>query len=213
MHVVGVVHGKGGVGKSTIAINLARSLQLRGLDVCIIDTDQQGTSQNWKASGDADLLPAVFEVSKPNSLEPNLRDVKKAFDVAVIDGGAHLQRMHAAIIRSSDLVLVPVQPSPADVWPTRTIVEMVETRQDVTGGRPAAAFVVSRRKPGTNLGKGIQDILSQHNFPVWEGTCDRVAYAEAMGSGTSVIESTDEKAANEIDMLTNNVINTLNNHE
>jgi chromosome partitioning protein len=44
---------------------------------------------------------------------------------------------------------------------------------------------------------------------VWDGTCDRVAYAEAMGKGKSVVEMSDSKAAGEIESITDNVINTL----
>jgi len=211
VHVVATLHSKGGVGKSCIAVNLARSLQLRGLSVCIIDTDKQGTAQNWQASGD-DELPAVYGVSEPGLLENNIGELDGAFDVAVIDGGAHLQKMHAAIVKVSDLVLIPVQPSPADIWPTSTVVELVETRQKLTGS-PQAVFVVNRRKTGTRLGKSVRDALSNFSLPVWKGTHDRVAYAEAMGRGISVVESGDEKAAAEIQTLTDNVITQLRSDE
>jgi chromosome partitioning protein len=209
MNVIGVLHGKGGVGKSTIAVNLARSLQLKGLDVVIIDCDAQGTAQNWKASrsDDADL-PAVFAVDKPKALEADVRKLSKAFDVAIIDGGAQLQELHAAIIKASDLVLIPVQPSPADIWPTAEIVDLIQARRNVTGS-PQAAFVVSRRKVGSRLGQAVTDVLARFDLPVWEGTCDRVAYASAMGQGQSVVEMGDDKARSEIEDLTDNVIQTL----
>lgn len=209
MHVVGIVHGKGGVGKSTIAVNLARTLQLRGADVVIIDCDSQATSQDWKASnGSDDELPAVFAVARPKALERDVKKLAKAFDVAIVDGGGQLQEMHAAIIKASSLVLIPVQPSPADIWPTEKIVELIKARQQVIG-HPEAAFVISRRKPGTLLGKGVQDVLQRFELPVWDGTCDRVAYPQAMGEGISVVESDDEKAAAEIEGVTDNVIQVL----
>jgi chromosome partitioning protein len=212
MHVVSTVQGKGGCGKSCIAVNLARALQLRDLDVCVIDTDKQSTAQNWQASGNADELPAVYSVEKPSALESNIKKLAKAFDVAVIDGGAHLQEMHAAIIKASDLVLIPTQPAPADIWPLETVVELVRTRQQIAGN-PKAAFVISRRKARTRLSKVVDDVLARFDLPVWEGTCDRVAYAEAMGKGISVLESGDKKAAAEIEKITDNVITALTNHE
>jgi len=169
------VHGKGGVGKSTIAVNLARALQLRGANPVLIDCDQQGTAQDWKASNpDGDDLPAVFAVAKPKAIATDVKKLSKAFDVAIIDGGAHLQEMHVEIIKASDLVLIPVQPSPADIWPTEKIVEMIQTRRSLTGA-PDAAFVISRRKVGTSLGEGVTDVLERFELPVWDGTCDRVA--------------------------------------
>lgn len=207
MHVYSTVHSKGGVGKSSLAIFTARDLQLRGLDVCILDTDRQSTSQNWRASGGEDLLP-VFGVEKASNLESTVKELGDAFDVAAIDGGAHLQEMHAAIIKASDLVLIPIQPSPGDIWPAETIVDLIKTRQQVAGS-PKAAFVINRRKHGTRLGKATEKTLTEFDLPVWEGTIDRVAYAEALGKGISVVESSDEKAAAEIESITDNVINTL----
>jgi chromosome partitioning protein len=208
MHVIGTIHSKGGVGKSCIAINVARDLQLRGLDVAILDTDKQSTASNWQASGDTDELPAVYSVEKPSALENNIKRLEGAFDVVVIDGGAHLQEMHAAIIKAADLVLIPTQPAPADIWPLKTIVELIDARRELTGS-PEAAFVVSRRKARTRLSKVVEETLAPFELPVWEGTRDRVAYAEAIGNGISVIESGDEKAAEEVRTITDNVIQTL----
>ncbi len=209
MKVVGILHGKGGVGKSTIAVNLARALQLRGLDVVIIDCDAQGTAQSWKASrDDSEDLPAVFGVNKAGALEADVRRLADSFDVAIIDGGAHLDKIHAAIIKTSDLALVPVQPSPTDIWPTEQLVDLITRRQEVTG-EPDAAFVISRRKVGSKLGDTVQDVLSRFKLPVWDGTADRVSYAEAMGKGRSVVEMSDDKAAEEIKTLTDQVLDIL----
>lgn len=209
MKVVGVIHGKGGTGKSTIAVNLARTLQLRGLDVAIIDCDAQGTAQSWKASrSDPEKLPAVFGISKASALESDVRRLSDSFDLAIIDGGAHLDKIHAAIIKTSDLALVPVQPSPTDIWPTEQLVELIQRRREVTGS-PEAAFVISRRKVGSRLGDSVQNVLSRFDLPVWGGTADRVAYAEAMGKGRSVVEMNDDKAAQEIESLTDNVLDIL----
>jgi chromosome partitioning protein len=207
MHVFSTVHSKGGCGKSSIAINVARDLQLRGLDVCILDTDKQSTAQNWRASGEDELLP-VFGVDKASNLESTVKELDGTFDVAAIDGGAHLQEMHAAIIKTSDLVLIPIQPSPGDIWPAETIVELVKTRQQVADS-PEAVFVLNRRKQGTRLSKATKETLQQFELSVWEGTVDRVAYAEALGKGISVVESSDRKAASEVELITENVIDAL----
>ena len=207
MHVFSTVHSKGGCGKSTLVINVARDLQLRGLDVCILGTDKQSTAQNWRASGENGLLP-VFGVDKASNLESTVNELEGAFDVAAVDGGAHLQEIHAAIIKVSDLVLIPVQPSPGDIWPAETIVELIRSRQQVADS-PQAAFVINRRKHGTRLGQATEEALEQFGLPVWDGTFDRVSYAEALGQGISVIESSDKKAAAEIEAITDKVIETL----
>jgi chromosome partitioning protein len=209
MKVVGVLHGKGGVGKSTLAVNIARALQLRGLRVAVADGDAQSTAASWRASRSGEEeLPTVAPVPAASDLQAVLRRLSDAHDVTIVDGGAHLDKMHASIIKASDLVLVPVQPSPTDIWASEEIVRLIEKRQEVTGG-PEAAFVVSRRKAGTKLGESVTDVLSRFNTDVWDGTCDRVVYAEAMGQGKAVVETGDKKAAAEIEALTDNVINAL----
>ena len=151
----------------------------------------------------------VYGVQSPNALEGGVKRLTGAFDVAVVDGGAHLQEMHAAIIKASDLVLIPIQPSPGDLWPADAIVEMVKTHRRTTDGQPAAVFVISRRKPRTRLANAITDALGRYNIPVWEGTVDRVAYAEALGRGKAASEMGDDKAEAEIEELTNHIIQAL----
>jgi chromosome partitioning protein len=69
--------------------------------------------------------------------------------------------------------------------------------------------VISRRKAGTKLGENVRGVLSRFELPVWEGTCDRVAYAEAMGKGKSAAEMNDQKATKEVETITDNVLDTL----
>ncbi len=209
MNVVGILHGKGGVGKSTIAVNLARALQLRGLEPVIVDCDAQSTAQSWRTSrGDDEKLPPVFSVEQSSALETDVQRLSDSFDIAIIDGGARLNEIHSEIVETSDLVLIPVQPSPADIWPTEVIINLVKKRQEATG-HPQAAFVIFRRKAGTKLGDHIQKVLGRFELPVWDGTCDRVSYAEAMGKGFSVVEMGDRKAAEEIQSITDNVLDIL----
>lgn len=221
MHVIGILHGKGGVGTSTIAVNLVRALQLRDWSVALIDCDAQSTSQHWKASrSDPEALPPVFSVgapdslrsvSAPSSLQSDVRSLSGSFDAVVIDGRATLERLHVAIVETSDLALIPVQPSPADIWPSEDIARIIRKRQDTTG-RPEAAFVISRRRAGTQIGR-VESVLEGYDLPVWAGTCDRAAYVEAMGEGRSVVEMSDEEAAQEIETLTDNVVGALTDRE
>jgi chromosome partitioning protein len=206
--VISVLNQKGGSGKTTIATNLAHALQEHGLRALIADSDPQGTAQEW-----ADLhpegvdLPAVVGVSG-STIEEHLADVGAAYDVVVIDGAPALNSPNVKAMKASDVVLIPVRPSGPDVWASEELVELIHTRQEVTGGRPEAAFVVSQQVVGTNLASEIGEILQGYDLPILEGrTGQRVAYAEALSSGTTVLEmASSSKAAEEIRQIAHETV-------
>ena len=207
--VVAVLNQKGGSGKTTLATNLARGLQLEGLDVMIADADPQGTASEWSAlrPEDSDLPPVV---GVKGSTIGELEDVGAAYDVVVLDGAPALDSPNVKALKAADLVLLPVRPSGPDLWSVEDLVELIHTRRDVTGGRPLAAFVVSQQRR-TNLSAGIADVLDGYDVPVLDGrTSQRVAYAEALTTGTTVLDAApSSKAASEIEEITDDVLDLL----
>lgn len=193
MPVISVLQSKGGVGKTTLAVHIARGLQLRGHRTVLIDADRQGSSYQWSQSGEDS--PVTVSSETPQGIRSILKKADAKGDTyCVIDGAAHLKVLDAAIIQCSDVLLIPIQPSPVDVWATKDIVRLAHEREDLR-----AAFVLSRRKAGTRLNDTITEVLRQFDLPVLPGTYDRVAYAMAMGKGRSVEESQDSKAASEVE--------------
>ena len=198
--VLAILNPKGGSGKSTLATNLARALQLGGRNVLVVDSDPQGTARDWRqTAGDTVDLPAVFGVDRP-TLEKDIPKVSGAFDVVVIDGAAKAAPMSVSAVKAADVVLIPVQPSAADLWAASDLVDILTARQSITDGRPHAAFVVSRQIPGSRLASGIQEVLDGYGLPVLAArTSQRVAYAEALAAGLSVVDyDPTGKAAQEI---------------
>ena len=203
-----MLNRKGGVGKSTIAVNLARGLQLAGREVLIVDTDAQGTASDWSEARDGVETPVTVKIDRA-TLEEDIPRVGGPFDIVVIDGAAKAERMNVSAVKAADLALVPIQPSAADIWPAAETVEIIKARQEVTG-RPQGALVVSRAITGTNLADSAGGALRQLDLPVLEArTRQRVAYPEAMGAGRSVLDGGDEKAAGEIRRLTREVLALL----
>ena len=203
-HIIAVLNTKGGAGKSTIATNLARAFQQDGSSVLIVDSDPQGTARDWRETGGDIDLPAVFGIDRP-TLDIDLPKVAHAFDVILIDGAAKMTKMAVSAIKAADLVLIPVQPSAADLWAVNDLVDMIETRQQITDGRPRAVFVINRQILGTRLAGGVDDVLASYGLPVLESrTSQRVAYSEAMAAGLTVLDHEPEgKAADEIRSLYN----------
>jgi len=209
MKVVAVLNEKGGCGKTTIATNLARGLQMEGLDVLIVDSDVQGSARDWGAAQDEIDTPAVVGMDRP-TLHKNVPKIVEGNDVVVIDGAARAEKMQTSAIKASDLVLIPVQPSAYDIWSSETLVDLVHARQEVAG-KPDAAFVVSRQIVGTNLAGEAQEALESFDVPVLEGrTAQRVIYAEAASQGLSVLDvDPSSKAAGEVRQIVDDTLAIL----
>ena len=199
-YVLAILNQKGGAGKSTLATNLARAYQLRGLRVLVADADPQATARNWRERGPEGLPPVVG--ADHDRMDEDLEGVKPAFDLIVIDGAPRMEGRAVAAIKAADGVAIPVRPSAGDLWAMDTLVELVQTRREITGG-PDAAFVVSQAVTGSNLASEADDALAGRPFPTLRArTGQRVAYAEAMGAGLSVLDyEPSGKAAAEIEAI------------
>lgn len=188
--VIAIANQKGGVGKTTLAINLARAFQLSGKRVLIVDSDPQGSARDWyqasqNRNGD---MPVVVGVDRP-VLETSVQQLRAAFDIILIDGAAKLQEMTVSAIKAADCVLIPVQPSALDIWAAEELVELIKTRQSVTEGKPVAAFVVSRQILGSRLAQDASEALAALKLPILPArTTQRVIYAECMSTGSTVLD-------------------------
>jgi len=158
MPTIAILNPKGGSGKTTITTNLARSLHARGRSVLIVDSDPQGSARDWHAADAANPVPLVA-LDRPNNIK-SLASLVPSYDFILIDGAAKLEDMIAAAIKASDVILIPVQPSPYDLWAVSDLVEVIKTRQEVTNGKPAAAFII-RLSPGGTLLLSIRRVGGQ----------------------------------------------------
>ena len=207
-----MLNQKGGVGKSTLATNLARAFQLGGESVALIDTDPQGTAQDWRETAEDAEGPAVYGITGSRRLSGDVKRLAGSFGVVVIDGAAKAQGVATEAVKISDLVLIPVQPSAPDLWSVGDLVSLVKTRQEVTEGQPRAALVISRAITGTRLATDVEEALEAFEVPVLTNrTHQRVAYSEAMGRGRSVLDTHGgSKAAGEVERITEEVQALLN---
>lgn len=204
MQTVAILNEKGGSGKTTIATNLAAAWHRDGRDVLLLDADPQLTALDWSDTADGDGVPTV-QLGESN-LERDLPRVGQSFELVVIDGAPRMGSLTASAVRASDFVLIPVQPSAADIWSAETVLEVCETH-----GTPAA-FALSRAIVGTKEAGIATDALDSFDIPVLEArTCQRIAYVRAMGQGISVLDINGaDKAAEEIRALSSEVLSYLN---
>lgn len=202
--VIAVLNQKGGCGKTTIATNLAHALLLQGSKVLLVDADPQGNARDWNEANGGEIMPVVG--LDRDTLPKDLAAISAPYDYVVIDGAPQVAKLTAAAIKAADVVLIPVQPSPYDVWASADTVDLIKARQDVTGGLPLAAFVVSRAIKGTKLSKEVLEALRGYGLPVLDAmTTQRVTYANTAATGQTVM-TTNSEARNEIEALAAEVL-------
>ena len=202
--VIAVLNQKGGSGKTTIAINLAHALQRQGNEVLIVDADPQGTARDWSESRTTGICPVVG--LDRESLARDLPAVARSYDRVVIDGPPQLAGISAAAVKVADAVIIPVQPSPYDVWSCADLVDILDARRTVTDGLPQAAFVVSRAITNTKLSNEVSDALGEYGLPVLKArTTQRVAYPTTAAVGGTVFDDPTGVAAHEMEALRDEV--------
>ncbi len=209
MQVIAVLNQKGGSGKTTIATHLARALQLEGLEVLLVDSDPQGSARDWAAVRE-DQSVSVVGIDRP-TIERDLKSIGHK-DYVVIDGAPQAADLAVSAIKAADFILIPVQPSPYDIWATADLVDLVKQRIELTDGKLKAAFVVSRAIKGTRIGAEITEALKGYGLPVLEARItQRVSYPSTAAIGTTVSDTEPEgEAAREIRALVSEIKQLLN---
>jgi len=187
MQVIAVLNQKGGSGKTTIATHLARALQIDGADVLLVDSDPQGSARDWSAVREDQPL-TVVGIDRP-TIDRDLRNVARK-DFVVIDGAPQAADLAVSAIKAANFILIPVQPSPYDIWATSDLVELVKQRIEVTDGKLQAAFIVSRAIKGTRIGAEITEALNGYGLPVLETRItQRVSYPGTAAAGSTVMDA------------------------
>ena len=186
--IVGVLNQKGGVGKTTLSLNLAACFAQSGLRTMLVDADPQGSSLAWSSAREAEPLFPVIGMPKP-SLHKDLPQVAQDYDAVVIDGAPRVNDLGRAAILASDLIIIPVQPSPFDVWATDETVQLIQEAQQFKEGIEAV-FVINRKIVNTAIGRDVVVALNGYPFPVLPtALCQRIIFAESASQGLSVIEA------------------------
>lgn len=218
MKVISVVNQKGGVGKSTIACNLAICAVKDGKNTLVIDSDPQGSSMAFRASREADDLQAVAITQQTIH-----KDVDKFsnFDIVIVDAGGRDNTLFRSAIAaaSKGLLLVPVLPSQYDIWATAdTFNVLKETRVYVD---IPAYVVLNQIIANTSVSKeakvALDELVSANDVKLLDTRLySRVFYKESISDGRGVIEYTKkeeekaEKAAEEINSLYEEIKRILN---
>lgn len=204
--IIGVLNQKGGVGKTTLSVNLAARLSHTGARVLLIDADPQGSALDWAAVRNAEPLFSVVGLPKA-TVHKEIKQIGQGYDHIIIDGPPRVTDLARSAIMASDLVLIPIQPSPYDIWAADEVVRLIEEAK-VFKENLKSVFVVNRKISNTAISRDVGEALSSYPIPLLSASiAQRVIFAEAAAQGKAVHE-VDEKgpAALEIERVANELL-------
>lgn len=199
--IVGLLNQKGGVGKTTLSVNLAASLSRSGARVLLIDADPQGSALDWAAARNGEPLFSVVGLPRA-TVHREIEQIGQGYDHIIIDGPPRVTDLARSAIMASDIVLIPVQPSPYDIWAADEVVKLIEEAR-VYKENLKSVFVVNRKISNTAIGRDVGEALAAYPMPVLTASItQRVIFAEAAAQGRSVHEVDHEgPAATEIEAV------------
>ena len=190
--VITVAQQKGGAGKTTLAANLATALA-PGRRVAILDIDPQHSLQRWNALRLArDPAPPAITFSDLSGwrLAGELDRLRREHDVVIVDSPPQVDADARRAIRAADLVVVPVQPSPPDIWAAEGTLKMAAEEK-----RPAC-LILNRVPTGTRLRDTTDRELRARGLVVLPaGLGNRAAFSHAFAEGLGVVEAAPRSAA------------------
>lgn len=198
---------KGGAGKTTTATNLVVLEAIKGKDVCFVDADPQRSSAKWLADREAaGILPAITLYERLGNITSTLKALSERYEHVIVDVAGRNSRELITGAVVADIIIAPHQSSQLDMDTLGELAAQVELVRDLN---PELLVYVYQSMGTTNpvlAGQERHEFLTfMADFPTFK-TLDAVgryrkAYRDAIPLGKSVVEGTNEKAAEEIAAL------------
>ena len=207
--VITIAQQKGGTGKTTLAVHLALAfIKYHNLKIAIIDTDPQGSLGKWfmiRSEMNVTNGGLTFKTASLWGAQYESKILKQQHDIVIIDTPPKIESDARPAIEASDLVLIPISPSPVDFWATEPIIEIAKRAKkriviQINSANPRAKLMKKTYAYIKDLGMEKTNTLIGH----------RQIFVASMGEGKTVIEKQKKgKAAQEIAELSSEIYSTL----
>jgi len=205
---------KGGVGKSTISINLSAALATKGKDVVLVDTDRQSSSSNWSEDRSENInLSVVNCVQKYDNIRASLIDLNNRYEYVIVDAAGRDSRELRTGLVAADILLMPVRPSQFDLDTIPTMRDMVaDVKEELNPTlKFFAVLSMGPTNPVINESGDAKDFLNEYPEISLLSTIirERKVYRDSIssGRGMGVVELDNTKAKLEINSVLNEMLN------
>lgn len=198
--IIAVAQRKGGAGKTTLVAQLGVAWARQGLRIALLDVDPQGSLSAWagvRQTSGRGPAPAIAAV-QGWKLGVEIDRLRNAYDLLVIDTPPHAETDARVAVRAADLMVVPLQPSPMDLWATGATLDLAKQEKR----RPL--LVLNRLPARSNMIAFSHDRIAREGLPLAAVALgNRTAYVASMAEGAGVAETEPGgPAAQEVDSLT-----------
>jgi chromosome partitioning protein len=206
--IIGILNQKGGVGKTTLSVNIAHELTRKNpnVKVLVVDSDPQQSALNWSEVREKSPPFDIIGFAK-KSLHRDLPPIAANYEFIVIDGPPRVTELARSCIMASDIIIIPCTPSPYDIWASSETVALINESR-IYKEKLKSVFAINRRIINTAIGRDVAEALEDLKTPVLKShVSQRVIFAESAASGMTVFDMEPEgKAAQEITNLVNEIL-------
>ena len=207
--VITIAQQKGGAGKTTVAAHIAVALAQKGNRVAVLDIDPQGSLSCWHALREKRFgegyTGLIFNALSGWRIGSEVARLRKQCDFIIIDSPPHTETEARTAIRSADFILIPVQPSPTDVWATKATLDLARAE------KTPVRVLLNRVPANSRLAAALRDELSD----LAETTLgNRVLFAASLMEGRAATEvEPNSRAAKEVKELVKEILSLVKDEE
>lgn len=205
MKIISFLNPKGGSGKTTAVINVATALTKQGYHLAVVDTDPQMSLTNWSRAGNSTF--DVYTAASEKDVYSIRKDLSN-YQMVVVDGAGSLSVITSAAVMVSDLVIIPVTPSPLDFSAAGSVTAVLEAQE--YNRKVEARFLITRKIEQASMLNVLKENLKDKDIPTFKTSISqRQIYIKSILQGNSVFESNDGAAKGEIEMLTKEILSVF----